>query len=193
MPDTLEYDAATFFHLVPVTQTTPPLPTRWWTGHGQLAFDVGDGNGEQTWQGSEFGDRQIMGITSIEASADGVPGRMSVSIGIDEAQDDIRHSVTARDLGPVAVSIYFGFRETGASQWTLLSDGAAPKTVKGRSAQSTFENGVWSFEVESRTHDADRLVVDIWSHSVHSAKHSGDDFFEFAADIEAGLDFDWPP
>ena len=192
MASTLQYDAATLFLFEPVQQPTPPLPTRWWTGHGTLQFDLGDGNGAQSWLGSSFGDTQVMGVSAIQATADGVPQRMSISIGIDETRDDIRHGVSGRDLGPVATTLYFLYRETGVEAWTLMSDGTDPKIFKGRSAQSTFKDGVWSFEVEGRVHDADRLLVDIWSASVHQSKHAGDRFFEFAASIESGLEFDWP-
>lgn len=192
MADALQYDMATLFLFEPVRQPTPPLPTRWWSGHGTLQLDVGDGDGLQSWLGSSFGDQQVMGVSAISAVADGVPQRMSITIGIDETRDDLRHGVTARDLGPVATTLYFAFRETGTETWTLVSDGTDPKVIKGRSAQSTFDKGVWSFEVESRVHDADRLVVDIWSDSVQQARHAGDKGFEFVASIEEGLDFDWP-
>ena len=62
----------------------------------------------------------------------------------------------------------------------------------GRTGEMTFGDGVWTFEVENRIHDADRLLTDIWSDSVQQANYSGDRFFEFAASIEAGLDFSWP-
>ena len=192
MADVLQYDAETLFLLEPVQQPTPPLPTRWWSGRGTLQFDAGDGHGERSWLGSGFGDTHVMSVSGINASADGVPQRMGISIGIDETREDIRHATTVRDLGPVAATLYFVYRETGAETWTLMSDGVEPRVIKGRSAQSTFDNGVWSFEVENRVHDADRLLVDIWSHSVQQARHSGDLFFEFTASIEEGLEFDWP-
>lgn len=193
MPEVLEYDAEVLFHLEPTQQPNPPLPTRWWTGHGTLQLDVGDGNGTQSWLGSGFGDTQVMGVSSMDATADGIPERMGITIGLDETRDDIRHALTVRDIGPVAASIYFAFRVTGTEAWSVMSDGTDPKVIRGRSAQSTVENGVWAFEVENRVHDADRLIVDIWSDAVQQGKHTGDRFFEFTASIEAGLDFDWPP
>lgn len=192
MADVVEYDLETLFLLEPAQQATPPLPTRWWSGVGTLQFDAGDGNGDRDWLGSQFGDTQVMGVSAISATADGIPQRMGITIGIDSTRDDIRHSVTAVDLGPVAVTMYFVYRETGAEAWTLMHDGTEPRVIKGRSAQSTFVKGVWSFEVENRVHDADRLVVDVWSDSVHQAKHPGDKGMEFVASIEEGLDFDWP-
>ena len=192
MADVLQYDAEVLFHLDPVQQPDPPLPTRWWTGRGTLQIDAGDGAGLRSWTGGSFGNQQVLGVSAIEASADGIPTRMSISIALDETQDNTRHAATAQDLGPVATSLYFVYRETGTETWNVLSDGTDPKTVRGRSAQSTFNDGVWSFEVENRVHDADRTIVDIWSDAVQQGKHAGDRFFEFTASIEAGLDFDWP-
>lgn len=192
MADAFEYDAEVLFHLEPVNQPTPPLPTRWWTGHGTLQMDVGDGAGTQSWLGGSFGDTQALGVSSIDATADGIPERMGITVGIDETREDIRHALTVRDLGPVASSIYFVFRDPGAEAWTLISDGTDAKVVRGRSAQSTLENGLWQFEVENRVHDANRLIVDIWSDAVQQGRHAGDRFFEFTASIEEGLDIDWP-
>lgn len=192
MPDVIEYDTEVLFHLEPVQQPDPPLPTRWWTGRGTLQIDVGDGNGQSSWQGGGFGSTQVMGVSAIDASADGIPQRMSISIGIDETQDDTQHAVTAQDLGPVKTTMFFVYRETGTETWTVMSDGTDPKVIRGRSAQSTFKGGAWSFEIENRVHDADRLVVDIWSDAVQQGRHTGDRFFEFTASIEAGLDIDWP-
>lgn len=192
MAEALQYDVETLFVLEPTIQPTPPLPTRWWTGRGTLQFDAGDGAGTQSWIGSSFGDTQVSGVSAVEATADGVPQRMSISIALDETRDDIKHSATSRDLGPVAVTILFVYRETGTEAWSLMSDGADAKTIKGRSAQSTFEAGMWAFEIERRVHDADRLAVDVWSDAVQRTKHTGDRFFEFAASVEEGLQFDWP-
>ena len=192
MPDAVEYEPQTLFLLEPTVQPSTPLPTRWWTGHGTLQMDVGDGSGTTTWQGGSFGNTQVLGVSAMEASAEGVPQRLSLSIGIDETRDDLRHSVTAQDLGPVAITIFFVYREADVDAWTLMSDGTEARVIKGRSAQATFENGVWSFEVENRVHDANRLIVDVWSDAAHRAKNTGDAFFEFASSIEAGLEFDWP-
>lgn len=192
MPSTDLYDFEVLFRLEPTRQPTPPLPTRWWTGHGTLRLDVGDGSGEADWLGGSFGDTQVLGVSSMDASADGIPQRIGMTIALDETRDDIRHAVSGRDLGPIATSIYFAYREAGTEGWSVVSDGTDPKVIRGRSAQSTIDNGVWAFEVENRVHDADRLIVDIWSDAVHSGKFAGDRFFEFAASIEAGLDIDWP-
>lgn len=192
MADTLEYDFATLFLLEPVQQPTPPLPTRWWSWVGTLQMDVGDGNGSQSWLGSAFGDTQVMGVSSMEATADGIPARMGIRVAIDETRDDIRHALTERDMGPVATTLFFATRPAGSDDWSLLTDGTEARVIKGRSAASTIKNGVWSFDVENRVHDADRLVVDIWSDTVQRAKYGGDRGFEFTASIEDGVDFDWP-
>lgn len=192
MADTDQYDFATLFLLEPVRQPTPPLPTRWWSWRGTLQMDVGDGNGTQSWLGSSFGDTEVMGVSSIEATADGIPARMGIRVGVDETRDDIRHAITGRDLGPVATTLFFGYREAGTEDWSLLTDGTEARVIKGRSAASTIKNGVWAFDVENRVHDADRLIVDIWSDAVQQSKHPGDLFFSFTASIEEGLDFDWP-
>ena len=133
-----------------------------------------------------------MGVTGIDATADGIPQRLSVAIGVDQTRDDIRSSVLQRDLGPLNSTIYFVYRETGTEDWNFITDGTTPRYIRGRSAQTTFENGMWAFEVENRNHDADRLLTDIWSDAVQQARYSGDKFFEFAASIEEGLEIDWP-
>ena len=191
MAETHLYDFEVLFHLEP-TLATLPLPTRWWTGRGTLRLDAGDGNGEQSWLGGSFGDTQVLGVSAMEAVADGIPQRMGITIGLDETRDDIQHAVSGRDLGPVAAAIYFAYREAGTDAWGILSAGTEPKVIKGRSSQSTLENGVWAFEIENRVHDADRLLVDVWSDAAHRARNLGDRFFEFAASIEEGLDIDWP-
>ena len=80
-----------------------------------------------------------------------------------------------------------------SQDWQFVQDREGNAlVVRGRTGQMNYGNGIWSFEIENRVHDADRLLVDIWSDSVQQANYSGDRFFEFTASIEAGLDFSWP-
>ena len=80
-----------------------------------------------------------------------------------------------------------------SQDWDFIKDSRGlPLVIRGRTGEMAFDNGVWAFEIENRVHDADRLLVDVWSDSIQLERYSGDRFFEFTADIEAGLDFAWP-
>ena len=111
-------------HIVPCwnpsSNPTPPLPTRWWSGRGTLANGCRTtATGSRSWLGSAFGDTEVMGVSNMEATADGIPSRMGIRVGIDETRDDIQHAVTGRDMGPVATTLFFVYRETGADDWSL--------------------------------------------------------------------------
>ena len=289
------------------------LPTRMWTGPGPILLDIGDGAGSVQWNGTSFGNTETETAVEIEKTAEGVPKRLSVSVGVDGERDDVRAAITGSDHGPLTTTLLFIVRETaGASLpqqqwsfdklanadpeptlsvssgnqmlyigndtfkitmftdyreafrnilvegnrmeltgdaggvsgqtadaeivyasvetgtafdvWTITADGhgsfteastgntllraydppkdqdwsfitdaaGAPLVVRGRTGEMAYAKGMWTFEVENRVHDADRLLVDIWSDAVQQGAYSGDRFFEFAASIEAGLDISWP-
>ena len=294
------------------------LPTRMWTGLGPILLDVGDGYGAVQWNGTTFGDIETAGIVNIEKTADGVPKRLSVAVGVDDTRADARAAVTQADLGPLTATLLFVVRETagpslpplsparsngsliwrqvpkdanldeentfrylggdvfellvrpfhreaisdiavpgnrigiipptgqsaadmeifyaswaasaapnltGLDIWTIQTDGhgsiaedtrdggyeltlsdpfkdqdwrfvqdgnGAPLVIRGRTGEMAYDEGLWTFEIENRVHDADRLLVDVWSDAVQQARYSGDLFFEFTGEIEAGLDFSWP-
>ena len=94
-----------------------------------------------------------------------------------------------RDNG-VALTLSDPFKD---QDWDFVKDRTgAPLIIRGRTGRMNYKDGIWTFEIENRVHDAERLRVDLWSDAVQQADYSGDLFFEFAADIASGLDFSWP-
>ena len=70
--------------------------------------------------------------------------------------------------------------------WSFIRDGEGrPLVVRGRTGEMEYKDGLWTFEIENRRHDADRVIVDIWSDGVQQSRYSGDLFFEFTGEIEA--------
>ena len=287
------------------------LPTRMWTGAGPILLDIGDGAGSVQWNGASFGNIETDGAVNVEKTAEGIPRRLAVAVGVDDRRPEIRAAVTGADLGPLSATLLFIVRETaGASLppvsldgyakvanadpeptlaanqilyvgndtfrfsalpsdreriggvavegnrfqaqaapgvaeaadarivyasvatgtaldvWTILADGhgtyteasaggtnivvqlldpvkdqdwsfiadanGAPLVVRGRTGEMAYSGGLWTFEIETRVHDADRLLLDVWSNATQQARYSGDLFFEFTGEIESGLDFSWP-
>ena len=80
-----------------------------------------------------------------------------------------------------------------SQDWSFVTDSdGAPLVVRGRTGEMAYNEGLWIFEIEARVHDADRLIVDVWSNATQQARYSGDLFFEFTGELEGGLDISWP-
>ena len=296
------------------------LPTRMWTGPGPILLDVGDGYGAVQWNGTSFGNLETAGVVNVEKTAEGIPKRLSVAVGVDDSLPEVRSAITRTDLGPLTATLLFVVRETagpslppltpvassganpnlfskagkdsdlsaentfrlngdgtfdimvnrnhreaiadiavegnrlsisrgataanveilyasrrasaapeptGLDVWRVQTDGhgdipedgdlsargydltftdpaksqdwrfvqdaaGAPLVIRGRTGRMIYDAGLWIFDVENRIHDADRLLVDVWSDGVQQSRYSGDLFFEFTGELEAGLDFSWP-
>ena len=105
-------------------------------------------------------------------------------------QTDGHGSFTEASAGNVLVDFTDPFKD---QSWSYVADSAgAPLVVRGRTGEMSYAEGMWTFDINNRVHDADRQTVDIWSDATQQSKYPGDTFFQRCASIEAGLDFDWP-
>ena len=99
-------------------------------------------------------------------------------------------SFTEAAAGNTLARFYDPFKD---QDWNFVQDrNGLPLVIRGRTGEMAYNAGLWTFDIENRVHDADRLISDVWADSVQRSKYTGDLFFEFTGELEAGLDFSWP-
>ena len=152
---------------------------RLWTGQGQFTYK---GN---TYEGVVGPNGAFAGISEIEHSL-GAPNKR-VQANIIVPPEGIRE-ILAFDSGPVVVDIQLIYSKDGGLTWK-----DAPISVHGFLSSPSFENGVYSCEIETWTGDIDRGFPRLWSEDSQKRRHPDDEAFQFVKQIEAGFDARFPP
>ena len=188
------YRRAYLLRFTVLNQPLSQLETHYWTGNGELDFDVGEGAGVEQWQGTEFNETALLELAPMQSTAEGVPSKIQGRIAIGNLADVQRNAVLERDLGPLPVSVYLLSRNPGTRAWTRT------RTFRGRTGRSSLVDGMWEFAIEARNNDADRQRVGVWSHenqikkkfTVGTSIYKGDRFFEFMQDLANSQPVAWP-
>lgn len=161
-------------------------PQRFWSGEGDLSLAV-QGGAARTWTGTTVGGTALVLAAPIENTRHGAPARATVRVLVGRDADTLRALIVRGDPGPLTVKVHLIRRETGSGDaWIRI-----PRTRTGRLSSGGFVGGAYEFEIESWSGDVDRQTPLIWSDTTQKARHAGDEFFGFAADLAQGRDIRW--
>lgn len=194
MATTTGYRRAYLLKFTVINQPLSQLETHYWTGAGELEFDVGEGDGVETWNGTEFNENALLELSPFQSTAEGIPSKIQGRIAIGEFADVQRNAALERDLGPMPVSVYMISRNPADRTWARV------RTFRGRTGRSSLVDGMWEFAIESRNNDADRQRQNVWSHenqvkkkfTVGTEIFKNDQFFEFMSDLANSQPVEWP-
>ena len=132
-------------------------------------------------------DGTLMGIEGSESGSGPSGSRARAYVFVHP--ESVRRSLS-QDIGPAKVTIRWIVSRDKGHSWIEVD-----KFIGRLSApQIDLSTGVYSFDLETYSGDADRSKTEYWSDSVQRAKESGDKGMEYLAQLEAGgFDIEWPP
>ena len=168
------FDAAVLLEFVDMPDGFPGT-TRFWSGTGDLSFEA------ETWTGGVG----IIQLSAIENT--GEPGNRRATATL-PATDPADRARLMQDWGPFAIEIGWIRSTDRGATWSRV-----PMRFKGRLSEPRFVEGALTVTIETHTGDVDRGRPLYWSHDAQRARHPGDDFFEYTAELEQGQEIRWPP
>ena len=149
---------------------------RWWTGENDLSFDGQSYEGTATDKGGSF-----INITPIERTA-GTPNiRGTITMAV---TNETFQRMYQQDRGIVSAKVVWiwldgrAWRQTGQSFDGFLS-------------HIRMQDGLLTAEIETVRGGAFPQQVNYWSHEEQQRNYPGDLFFEFAEEIEKGIEVQW--
>ena len=157
----------------------PPEDLRLWSGMGDLTY------GGNVFQGVTGASGAFAGISAVEQTLGSPVSRVEAILMVPPAA--VRE-ILSFDAGPVNVDIQFIFSADYGDTWN-----DAPVSVHGRLSNPRLDNGVYTVEIETWTGDADRGTPKLWSDDAQKTEYPGDKAFQFAAQLESGIEARWPP
>ena len=162
-----------------------PEDVRYWTGIGELTLPDG------TYTGLPF-----VAISSTEESVGAPDTRLQLAIDTNPPPSaTAAHADALLDLKRSIIQ-GFGFREVTVRRIVSNNEGRTwqilPWKFFGRLSNSQITDGVWTFDIETFTGDADRGRPLLWADSTQLARFPGDKGFNFARILSRGVQTPWP-
>ena len=166
--------------LLTIDDLGAPAETRyWWSGEDNLVYDG------ITWLGTTVAGEHLMTVSPVEHTLGEQSRRATIQLVV--TGEAVRR-VLSQDPGPVQIRVDWLVSEDNGETFRKLA-----RSFYGRLSGPTYQNGIYSAELETRLGDTDRHDPRQWSHENQLQLHPGDMGLEFARSLADGFELKWPP